>query len=563
MSTVETNNPTCLGIRRQLGGALILTLGSTFILSVVGYLLVTFLRGQRAASEGEVQSIQAGALASDIVELGKYFLAYERVVFVDEPLKIDPERKTALDALMKQGIGSIDSSTHFLSNACGGYDIDAIEIGDLKVNGSKVICPLYLRNPLLDGNMVDSMLFRMWKSNNDTQVLVMDGGVVATRKGVKKTPVFKTEPNGAYTVELDLNSQVINPGAARLRLGVDQSFIDILKAFNSDIKLRYHFYTEQSGFRSISNERFVTISAIVKYGPLLKPSVATATETFIFQAPAIKDFSVFLAYPETSTGAPTKKMSEAFIFGGTETHVYGRVFFDGDIDIPISELPVFHEVVVISGDLINQSSSLGVDQKRKTMRDKFKKGLIVNFPAERLIKDGNCAGNYQVVNQTELHCKKPSDPRTDYRIKDYIQNLVNMCSKYTVNSNNGSYSYVMPDRPAPVVVETCTPSEPGKLFVSGGVTNINISGSHSFIMTPVQKVLGSAATNIYGTILGGHVSVKNGTNFYSIGHLRIGLPGIADANVLAAVTTESATILAGVGVPIMNLPLFKSSSVGR
>jgi hypothetical protein len=571
LTLIATNHKSHSKLRRQLGSAFSITISSTVVLSVVGYLLVSFLRGQRVNREEEIQFIQAKGLASDVVEIGKYFLAYERVVFIEEALKLDNQRRLALDALMTQGIGSLEPASYFLSNACGGYDADAIEVGDLKVNGSQVMCPFYLRNPLLDGNMVDSLLFRMWTSNNQTQVLTLGaGGSVVTRGGVSKAPIFKVEPNNSYSVELDLKNSVLDPRSARLRLGVDQTFINTLKAFNSEIKLRYNFYAQRSGFQSITNERFVTISAVVKYGPTLQPSVATASETFVIQSPTVKDFAIFVPYPETASGASTKRMSEAFLFGGPNTQVYGRVFFDGDIDIPLQNLPVFHETVVISGDLVNQSSITDPVLKRSLMQEKFKKGLIVNFPADRLIKDGECVSNYKVVNHSEIHCKKPADPTANFRIHDYIQNLVSMCSDYGIVSKNGSYMYLIasidpliPFRPAPVEVESCSPSAPGKLFISGGTKWVRIMGSHAFILSPAEKVVALNATNIYGTILGGHISVKDGTQFYTISNLRSGLPGIADANVLAEVTKEASGILAGVGVPLMNLPLFKNSSVGR
>lgn len=545
----------------QRGSALTITLTATAVLSIAGYFLVSFLNVQRSTREDEIQHIQARGLALDVVEIGKYFLAYEKVVFIDDSLSSNPSRKKSLDSLISQGIGSVEPASDFLSNACGGYDIDAVGIGDFKVKGESVFCPLYLRSPLFDGVMLENLLFRMWANDGDTQLLTVDGTSVVSKGGFKKTAIFKQEKNGSYLLELDLTESVLNPTSSRLRLGVDQNFINTLKASDGEVKLRYQFFTRKAGFDSVSNERFASISAVVKYGPILESKRATASESLILQSPTVKDFALFLIYPETDSGSPTQDLSKAFDFGGSGTQVFGRVFFDGDIDVDISKLPTFHEVVIISGRLRNQAKA-DPEKIRAMMQEKFRKGLIMNFPTDRLIKDGNCLGDYNTFNQSEMYCKKP-DGVTPFGIQDYIHNLVSMCSEFKVIGSSGNFKFDLVNPASPITVEACTDSEPGKVFISGGANNVVLSGTHAFILSPVRKTLASNTMNIYGTILGGHVSVKNNTSFYSISNLREGLVGLADKSVLAEVTTESSGILAGIGVPLINLPLFRSSAVGR
>jgi hypothetical protein len=559
---LRKRGPMLIVNRSQRGGALAMTLASVAVLSITGYLLVSFLRGQRVHREGEVSHIQAQALASDLIELGKYFLAYEKIVFTQDSLKLDASRKSALDVIMKQGIGSLEPAPHFLTNACGGYDAEAVELGDLKINQEKVFCPLYLRNPLFDGNILEKAVFRLWGSSKKTQILIRDGSNIITKTDVSRAAVVKEESDGSYSLEIDLKKSILDPKNSRIRLGVEQNFVSLLKTAGAEAKVRFIFHTKRAGFETISNERFVTLSSFVKYGESFQLKTVSSSETLIFQAPSVKDFALFLVYPETSSGSPTRKFSEAFRFGGKQTQIYGRVFFHGDIDIPLQELPEFHETVVISGRLINQNSQDLLAQ-RALLQAKFKKGLVTDFPVDRLVKDGRCVGFYEVSNQSEMYCKKPSDETLDFTMRDYILNLVNICSGYPVSVDKGNYHYEIDKASTPIVVTSCTPSEPGKQFVSGGVYNVKVSGSHAFVLSPIQNLIVSSSSSIYGTVLGGHISVRDGTRFYSISHLKVGLPGIGNQKVLAEVSTEAASIKTGVGVPIMNMPLFKNTAMGR
>jgi hypothetical protein len=67
---------------------------------------------------------------------------------------------------------------------------------------------------------------------------------------------------------------------------------------------------------------------------------------------------------------------------------------------------------------------------------------------------------------------------------------------------------------------------------------------------------------MYGVVLGGYVS-GTGAKIYSLGALRTGLAGIASAADLTAISAEAGRIMAGVGVPLISVPLIKEANVGK
>ncbi len=543
------------------GNALTIVLMITAMFALVSYFILSFVQSRRGNTEEELRFLQAKLLAGDIVELGKYFLAYEKVIFMDNPLAMSENRRIVLTDFAQQSYGSLAANNSFLLNACGGYDANASEVGDFKANGELVFCPYFVRNPLMDGAMFENMMLKMWSRSGSVGVLSMSGGVLETKTTSRPAIMQKTE-SGAYELTIDLKKVLADSDNQYVRLFSDEKLVRSFRDGSFDAKMVYTFYSSSAGFETISNERYVTVRAEVNYGPPLFRRSASASESLIMYTSSVKDFALFIIYPETSSGLPTKKFSESMKLGGTDSRVNGRVFFNGDIDVDLAALPVFTETVVISGDIV-VNTSLSQEDYRKLMREKFRKGLVVRFPVEKLINDGACVAGIVMANQSGMFCKRPLVPTENFGISDYISNLRNVCSDLKVTVNNGAYKYLNTNATDSMSVLNCEGSAPEKLFLSGGAMDVEVSGSHAYIVSPIKKISIKAPANIYGTILGGYVEAQPGTKFFSLSSIKKGMAGIASDTDLAAVSSEGARIQEGVGVPLLNLPLIKKPYLGK
>ena len=544
------------GTALQQGGALTYSIAGAAVLAIAGYMLVGLLGIQKVTREDEVFYIQAQQLVNDLAELGLYTLAYDKVVSAEKPFEFNQAQKTIIFELLDQPMGSLELRNHLIGNVCGGYDVNANQVGDLRLGNSIAFCPFYLRDPSLDGFMLEDIVFKLWKTSGPTSVFKRVGNQIVTQPGGQRQAVLRSNTSDEYILETDLTHMLTQQTESRFLLHVDQNFIQSLKSLSPQLLFRYKFHRAMRGYKTNGNERLVTIECELKYGENLRRKWVRGQHSVIYQIPAIKDFALFFMYPETSQGLPTRKFSESVILGGPNTQVHGRVFFNGDIDIDIQQLPTFSEVVIISGE-ITRPTSMSVEEFASILSQKFRKGLIERFPVHRLVYDNSCSDNFPaVVNQTQLYCRKPGSLTQLFNIEDYILGLTNICSNYPLNVNSGNYTYDLTTAVAPIVKETCAPSSPGKLFVSGGVMKVTISGSHAFILSPVKTLLANGPTTIYGTVMGGHLSLPNGSKIYGLGKIKSGLPGIADDEVLRQVSREGSRILSGVGVPLRNLPLF-------
>ncbi len=543
------------------GSALTIVIIVTAVFAVASYVILNFVQSRRGGSEDEIRFLQAKMIAGDIVELGKYFLAYERVIFLDNPLAMNSGRLELLKDFSQQSYGSLVATNAFLLNSCGGYDANAVEVGDLKAGGQATFCPFFVRNPLMDGAMFEDMMLKMWSRSGSVGVLGMADGVLQTTSSTRQAIMTK-DSSGGYSLTINLDEVLKSPDNQFIRLHTDQNIIKMLQSGAFDAKLIFTFYSTSAGFETVSNERYVTIRSEVNYGSSLFRRSANASESMILYSSTVKDFSIFMMYPETSAGAKTRKFSQAMNLGGSESKVSGRVFFNGDIDVPLTDLPVFNEIVIISGDLL-VDSTLNPETYRALMREKFRKGLIVRFPVEKLINDGECVAGIIMANQSSMYCKKPLAPTQDFGISDYISNLGNVCSSLKVKIDSGAYTYDTAGNTNSMIQEYCKGSEPEKLFLSGGADGVEVVGSHAYIVSPVKSLTVKSAANIYGTIFGGHIQALAGTKFYSLSALRKGFPGIASDKDLAAISGEGTRVQAGVGVPLLNLPLIKKPYLGK
>lgn len=543
------------------GNALTIVLIITALFAVMSYVILNFVQGRRGSSEEEIRFLQAKMIASDIVELGKYFLAYDRVVFMDDPLGMTAGRQAIQKDFSQQSYGSLVANNSFLLNACGGYDANAAEIGDFKADGQTVFCPYFVRNPLMDGVMFEDMMLSMWARSGAVGVLSMSGGVLETKSGTR-TAIMTKDGSGAYSLTISLNEALKNPDNQFIRLHADQNILKMLKSGSFEAKLIFTFYSASAGFETISNERYVTIRSEVNYGTSLFKRSASASESLILYTSTVRDYAIFMMYPETSGGLKTRKFSEAMKLGGNTSRVNGRVFFNGDIDVPLTDLPVFNEIVVISGDL-QVPPTVNFEQQRALMKEKFRKGLIVRFPVEKLINDGECVSGIPMSNQSGMYCKRTMVPTENFGISDYIINNGSACSNLKAKVNSGAYMYETAGSTLASAQEICKGSAPERLFLSGGVNDVEVVGSHAYIVSPVRNLKVQSAANIYGTIFGGYIEALAGSKFYSLSSLRKGLPGIASDVDLAAISGEGSRVQAGVGVPLLNLPLIKKPYLGK
>lgn len=543
------------------GNALTIVLIITAMFAVVSYLILNFVQGRRGSSEDEVRLLQAKMIATDIVELGKYFLAYEKVIFLDNPLSMNPSRVTIQKDFAQQSYGSLVANNSFLLNACGGYDANATEVGDFKAEGQLVFCPYFVRNSLMNGAMFEDMMLEMWARSGSVGVLSMSGGVLETKAGTRNAIMTK-DGSGAYSLTISLNEALKTQDNQFIRMHADQNILKSLQNGDFEAKLIYTFYSASAGFETISNERYVTVRSEVNYGSPVFRKSANASESIIMYTSTVRDFSLFMMYPETASGAKTRKFSEAMQLGGNTTRVNGRVFFNGDIDVDLADLPIFNEIVVISGDLI-VSSGIDFAQQRALVKDRFRKGLVVRFPVERLINDGECVSGIPMSNQSGMYCKRPLIPTESFGISDYITNLGSVCSSLKANINSGAYSYVTAGSTNPMIQEYCKGSAPERLFLSGGANEVEVAGSHAYIVSPVKSLKIKSAANIYGTVFGGHIEALAGSKFYSLSALRKGLPGIASDVDLAAISAEGSRVQSGVAVPLSNLPFIKKPYLGK
>lgn len=541
---------------QQRGSALTYSIAGAAVLAVTGYMLVGLLGMQKVSREDEVFYIQSQQLVNDIVEMGLYVLAYDKVVSAEKPFEFSQEQKTIIFDLLDQPMGSLELRNHLIGNVCGGYDVNANQVGNLLLGNGTAFCPFYIRDPALDGFMLEDIVFKLWKTSGPTSLFKRVGNQIVTQPGGQRQAILRTNQSNEYVLEADLTHMLSQQFESRFLLHVDQNFIQSLRALNPQLIFRFKFHPSLKGYKTSGNERLVTVESELNYGESFRKKWIRGYHSVIYQIPAIKDFALFFMYPETSQGLPTRKLSESLILGGKNTRVYGRVFFNGDIDVDVRNLPVFSEAVIISGEIV-QPSDLSIEEFATLLSQKFPKGLFERFPVHRLVYDNACSDNFPaIVNQTQLYCRKPGHLTQIFNIEDYILGLTNICSYYPVSVNSGNYVYDLSTAVAPIVKETCAPSSPGKLFVSGGVMNVTVSGSHAFILSPVKKLQASGPTTIYGTVMGGYLSIPDGSKIYGLGKIKRGLPGIADDEVLKQVSLEGSRILSGVGVPLRNVPLF-------
>lgn len=575
-------------IRNQKGNALLLVLTAMGFLSTMAYVIPTYLNTEKRKVAFNERAIHATQIASDLKELGKYLLLYEKVVYKDNPLDISNDRRTQLHQLWQQNFGSVSVESAGLLNACGGYDAVANFIGDLKVSNEPVFCPLYVRNSLMTGQMLEDMVFNVWARPGNSNVLRVVNGQPVLDTRPKASVV--TGADGRYTVDLDMTSSLASANNY-IPLNFNPDFLDLLRSLQGTARIRYEFYTDSSGFKASGAERYVRIIGLVSFRETGRADEVARdfsdSDSFILSTPSVKDFALFMPYPveHAWTGRtiglgpsevalrplPTRLMSRAISFGDATTEIFGRVFFNGDIDIPLDDLPVFHEAVIISGNFTYPIPPAD----RAKLRRKFLKGITLNYPAHRFLFDGpdrasaaNCAvgvGPLDLTNVFGLHCPlQNSVDKGQFGMIDYIKNMQGVCSDSNITASGGdpywNYSFTQSRiQPANRSFDCVSQG----LFIRGGTTTLTVSGPFAFVASPMVKVTVSGSrSSVYGTLFTGAAVFNPGTKIYSIANMRPTLPGIIDEAVLARLNGEAAAIFEGVGVPLPAFPLIQSAREG-
>lgn len=543
-------------IRNKRGSSLPLVMIISALVFVFSYVIFNLLQSRRQGTEDDLRVLQAKMLAADIAELGKYMLLYERVVYINDVLNVDSARVATRRDMLAQSYGSLAAANSFMMNACGGYDANAVEIGPLRADNSPVFCPFYLRNPLMDGKMFEDMMLTMWSIGGQVGELVMKGGVLSTQN-TTRSPILTKDSSGAYALSIDLDSAIRNPNNQFIRLHLNQNIVQKMRQDGFSAKLVFTLFGPSTGFRTLSNERFVNVQAEVSFGTTLNTKSVSVSETAILYSTTVKDFALFMMYPEDGAGNPTTLFSKAVELDKT-SQINGRVLFNGDIDTNLEELPVFNETVIISGTV--NTSGFTFERARELMTQKFRKGIVMGFPIKLLINDGECVAGMPTSNDSSMYCVEKGTG-LPYNLTKYIDNMGNICSKLPVSFAAGEFTFDTSKVVDPVIKEQCKGSAPGKVWLSGGVRSVSVSGSHAYVLSPIKTLIMAAGGNLYGTVLGGHIRGSK-VKIYSLGALRPGLPGIASDKDLGNISAESGKIMAGVGVPLINVALIKEAKIG-
>lgn len=557
-------------VSNRKGFALNVVLPLVGLLALVSMILPELYVSSKQRTVNSRQLIELRNVARNLKELGKYLILYERVVFLDNPLdRSDTSRLKAQQDLWPQTFGSVSyNSVNHMLNACGGYDALANFIGTLSLGQSPVFCPMYVRNSMMSGKMLEDMVFEKWSIGGPSQSVQFSNGQMSTTPSVMNQILKGTE--GRYYVEFDMTKALRNGGNQMLDPVMDNSLRDLLgpNRLNATAKLKIELYTDSFGFSTDGNNRFIKVTSTIEYGPQFARKQVYDQESFTMFTPTVKDFAIFIPYPTTATGIAATRTSQSMILGGRNTKVYGRVYFNGDMDTALDNLPTFYETVVLSGKLIPGNAPVSPKDYAK-IREKFRKGIVTGFAAPKYVMDGKCGDiggeKKDVANQTGLYCIKDG---LAFGMKEYIYNL-GLCTDFPLTVNAGvkpKLSYTPNPRGLPNPAEIC-PSPDSDVnssnkFVRGGWQSVTVTGPVAFIASPVTSFRATTQTNIYGVVMGGHVDVADGSTLRSIPYFAEGQPGIGTTSQLEKVNTEAGSILEGVAAPLMGFPLVQATKQG-
>lgn len=534
-----------MSLMNQRGSALMIIMVLLAAAASIMYISLDILRIGQSAAVNEETRIEAEALASDILELTKYQIFYENIFYTDAlgPWNNTGTRAQDIIALLGAGLGAASEEEADMLKACGGFDAKGKQIGVFNIRGVPVYCPFYLRSNLLSSLMLDQMVL---------QPLAAGG-------------VLKQDKPGQFVLEVvyfdkskGINNLTGNTGKY-LALDAGQNIIRLADIRLERVVGRVRIMSTDAGFNASTSERFLEFSSEVQLGGGARLIRVNRKQPLLTYPSTPRDFSLFIVYPTQSDGVtPTKLWSQSVGISADST-VEGRVFFNGDIDVPISNLPVFTDTVVLTGDF---KPALTKEQ-RASLPTKFLKGVITNYSAPRYLMSGQCSAtnpSISVANGSGFNCK--SSTGTTATITDYLNRISGKCINPPAIYAAGSMTVDCTGQDADTKCEVdCKPAEP-PVIVSGPRRQVNLTGTYAVISAPVA-LLTSSAENIYGTILGGHFKSSNKVHIYSMAAVKGGLPGIGGEDTLANFTSLFQQAGAGVSVPLTNLPIVYEEGVGK
>lgn len=536
------------------------------LIAVVGYALLSYIERSFTDLMDEDTQIEAQMLASDIKELGKYLLLYEKVQFQKQPLALSPERRQGLETIWGQNFGSVSEvSGASLTNSCGGYSALVEFVGNLKLGADNVFCPAYIRNSQLSGPLLEKMLLDNWSRRGNAKIMQGYELVGAQMADVVDTPTGA----GRYVVTMDLsggNEGWMNDPANFVLMNFGQKIAQRAKQLGLSAELGYEIMTDTKGFIPSASERFIKVSAKVSFKGAARNVSFTDSDSLIMTVPTIKDFVIFMPYPTDKDGAPTSSFKASLDIPAT-ARIFGRVYFNGDIDVKLEDLPTFTETVFISGGLTEVKNASG--DVLKTLQAKFQKGIVTHFSAPRFLMDGACPGTKGVTgatvsinNQSGIYCERGGLP---YGITNYINNLQSVCSPGTATVDTAGkvkFDFSKVTIPDPMAEQACNASDQIR-FVSGGVSKVVTTGGYAFIASPVGSLSVNASQSyVHGVIVGGYVHAAEGTTFVSLARMTKGMPGLSTDAALGQRSADANAIYEGISAPLMNFPLVQNSKDG-
>lgn len=579
------------GRRGQRGAILPVIFLTMGVIAVIGYSISAYISRSYSQLVDEDTMMEAQMLAADLKEFGKYLILYEKVHFQTKPLAIDPSRRAALETVWGQKFGAVNNVLGpSILNSCGGYSALVVFIGDLKLDGQPVFCPAYLRHPEMTGELLEHMFFENWiRGGQSAQVLhgfnlenSQMADVVTRAPGSKgyvvKITVGAFDPDRSGQSKT-IDYQWIDDPNNFIFMSYGQRIAQRMKQLKVSAKLEFEIMAESAGFVPAASERFVKVRSVVEFDGALKDSSgATDSESFILSIPTIKDFAIFMPYPTTGVYAgtgvtrrpiPTNRFSQAVTLP-SNSEIHGRVYFNGDIDVPLQNLPTFSETVFISGGLTSVQDAR--PETIELLKTKFRKGIVTNFSASRFVLDGACAAgsSVSITNDTELFCK--TEWGDEFGIAEYLTRLSGVrCLNSIATVGAGGkvfYDFATLRATDPRFASAednsnyCEDVDGAPRF-TGPVREVRITDNVAFVASPTEKLNVSAANaTIYGVVLGGHINAPQGARFYSFSAMREGLPGLGNSATLKERSIDANMAVDGVSVALKNFPLIRSSKDG-
>lgn len=584
--------------KNQVGAVSILwVLVFAVLIAMAAFMIPTIMKRYMGYAVTETTKFEARLIVKNLVEAGKYLILYERAFYLNNPLVVGPapvtnpldcenaaNRAEAMQCLWQDAPRSGDSKMGW---ACGFWNLNSV----FKFNGyvtvgaglgstnENVFCPIMLRNHLMDSAELQSMLLEPYRQ---VGLLAYDANAKSYSLTVDMSDALDPAQQDNLSIPMYFGQQLLRD--------VDHSQIHA--------SLHFEFLPNAAGYSASTAQRFVRIEARLSF-----PDKKFATheivnsETLMLTNSTPKDFAVFLPYPLASDPASTtpamsttNNFNTAFRRGiaGSSVHIYGRTFFNGDISVAdsdeLDELPVFHGAVVLTGTLRFAGQPMGPDEVTgglTKLKEKFTKGFVSYYSAQRYLFDGN-----DVANGTEIN-----GPAVDTSMRDYISSLQDPCWRSTaqvrcghsqrdVDAFGGTAAstpnlFCIDNTPANCLplgdaarnIDCPIPSNDHdiRVYKGGHHKIVALSGGNpncAAIIAPAIFFEIQNGVNVYGTLFGGGIYLAGTANLYSMASVapRVyasALPGIDDpapATNFGKLNDSAGQTYEGVAVALPNLP---------